>query len=215
MGFYDNFIDKQHSGSILSSIKRASVGSVLRDKKLGLVWERVTYRNLDKHKSYFGELSDWSCDADIKKYVSGNFSLDKLFMDSVTGYSKIKETNKFNLYFCCNKEGGLVGLVYMTSPIGRNTSSTMEYIIVNPRYRGKGVGTKMVESVNNNLDFFNNWFESDGVFVSVQSENIASSRVFLKNNYKKVSYNCSGTGRFYNVYYFSSRNADVESVNGK
>ena len=175
------------------------------DEDLGLFWTRVTNENLSENEKYFEQMSTWSNSMGVKRFIASKTPINEIFREYVVSEKPASMVGKNNLYFCFDDNASFLGLAYMSSPMGNSSYSTLEYIIVNPEFQGKGIGTRMVKSISTYMDYFNNGNQSGGIISSVEVENIASSRAFLKNNYKVVSANTSDTGREYNVYYLSAR----------
>ena len=214
MAFLDYFRNKRKAKNSVVSAENIENLPTFSDEDLGLYWNRITSDNVVENEQYFEEMKDWSSDAGIRRYIASKVPISSLFRGSINSVSSEKEKN--NLYFCFNDSADFVGLAYISAPIGQYKHSTLDYIIVNPKFQRAGIGTKMIKSISTYLDYFNNGFESDGIVSSVEVDNIASSRAFLKNNYKVVSSNTSDTGRRYNIYYLSARTsvADKDSMVG-
>ena len=217
MAFIDYFRKKQKAKKdnvididIIESLPTFS------DEDLGLYWNRITSDNIKENEQYFEQMSSWSGDAGIQRYIASRTPINKLFRDCISSGEHSSIKGKSNLYFCFNDNADFVGLAYISAPIGQNKHSTLEYIIVNPEFQRAGIGTKMVKSISTYINYFNNGNECDGIVSSVEQDNIASSRAFLKNNFRVVSANTSDTGRIYNVFYLSARNktSDIDSMVG-
>lgn len=181
------------------------------DEDLGLYWTRITNENLDENEKYFEQMSAWSDSMSIRRFIASKTPINEIFREYVVSEKPASLEGKNNLYFCFDDSASFLGLAYISSPMGRNKHSTLEYLIVNPEFQGKGVGTRMVKSISTYMNYFNNGNQSNGMLSSVEEDNIASSRAFLKNNYKVISSNTSDTGRKYNVYYLSARDIVSES----
>ena len=68
----------------------------------------------------------------------------------------------------------------------KGKSLYVEYLIVNPKYHGKGIGTAIPVSIKNNLDFFADKDNITLLEASIDNENIASRKAFLKSGFKKM-----------------------------
>lgn len=212
MGFLSDFLDKNNSKIV---DKKQGPSSFFFDENLSLDWVRVSVDNFKKFDWCFDELSKWSTSDSVKKFISSNVSLDKLFKYFYAKRDGADSSeDRRNLYFCFNKSSELVGLVYITAPLGKLESSSIEYLIVNPAFQNKGVGTRMIKSIGSNIVYFNNGYLSTGITTSVESDNVASYRAFLKNNFKVVSGNWSDTGKYYRVMYLNKRDL-IKDKSGK
>ena len=207
MGFLDDIFKKyKKNNSAALTVEDISKLPTFTDVDLGLYWNRVTIDNLAENEQYFNEIATWAKDENIQKYISYTVPIDQLFRSFVVDTAERNDYNdRCNLYFCFNDDKDLIGATYVTAPIGRNTDSTIEYIVVNPKFQRAGIGTKMIKSISSFDKYFNNGYQSSGFYASVNSENMASSKALLKNNYKVVSTNWTDLGKHYTVLYLSSR----------
>ncbi len=205
MSFFDRFLssNRKFSKDCVGGYTPPSIPLNLADKELELDWKRVTMENMSSYESFFQEMSTWSSDPAIKKYISSSITLDNLMKMFVRSRKESSEKSAANLYLCTDENGEFVGFSYITTPIGQNPSSVVEYLIVNPNFRNKGVGTRMIKSIVTNSDYFNMGKSSDGFSASVESCNIPSTHAFLKNKFRVVSSNFSDTAKHYQVLYFS------------
>ena len=76
----------------------------------------------------------------------------------------------------------LVGVVLLTHAEKGYSFATIEYIVVGPEAQGKGVGTRMINSIKSNPQFFINDYQGK-IDAYVNSDNMPSKRAFLKNKY--------------------------------
>lgn len=207
MGFLDDIFKKyKKNNSAALTVEDISKLPTFADVDLGLYWNRVTKDNLSENEQYFQEMATWAQDKNIQKYISYSVPIDQLFRSFILDNRGSKDyDDRCNLYFCFNDNKDLIGATYVTAPIGLNTDSTIEYIVVNPKFQKAGIGTKMIKSISSFNKYFNNGYQSDGFYASVNTENVASSRALLKNNYKVVSTNWTDLGKHYTVLYLSSR----------
>lgn len=213
MAFLDYFRNMKNKHKQVVTVNEIDALPTFSDEDAGLYWNRITSENIADNEMYFQEMSEWSADAGVRRYIASKVSIDKIFRECVKSAEVQELKTKNNLYFCFNDNADFVGFAYISAPFGENKHSTLEYIVVNPKFQRSGFGTKMVKSISSYMDYFNNGYESSGLMSSVEVENIASSRAFLKNNFKVVSANTSDTGRRYNVFYLSSRNNAMDENN--
>ena len=216
MGFLDDFFKKyKKNNSATVTVDEDYKLPAFADVDLGLHWSRITVDNLAENEKYFDEISTWASDKNIQEYISYSVPVDKLFRSYVVDSDGNKAfSDKCNLYFCFNDDKDLVGATYISAPIGYNKNSTIEYIVVNPKFQGSGIGTKMIKSISSFGDYFNNGYESEGFVASVNTANVASSRALIKNNYKVVSTNWTDLGKHYTVLYLSNRDMVSQGRDG-
>ncbi len=181
MAFLDYFRNKHKVKNNTISINQDKKSPSFSDENLGLSWNRITSDNLNENELYFDEMEAWSTDVGIRRYIASRVPIDQIFRGCVASdISTLK--NKNNLYFCFNDNSDFIGLAYITAPMGENNHSTLEYLIVNPSFQNSGLGTKMIKSITNNIEYFNDGYECSGIVSSVEQDNMASSRAFLKIN---------------------------------
>ena len=68
-----------------------------------------------------------------------------------------------------------------------NNNDSILYLIVNPKYQGKGYGPRAVSSIKNNLDFFAPQSQHDSLATSIHIDNYPSISAFDKNDFKKLN----------------------------
>ena len=214
MGFLSDFFKKHKKADAPAlTVEDVSKLPTFSDFDLGVFWNRITPDNLDENEMYFEQMASWASDKGIQKYISYSIPIDKLFHSFVAdnGANGRRRDDKSNLYFCFNDRGDFVGATCVTAPMGQNKDSIIDYIVVNPKYQRTGLGTKMVKSITSFMDYFNNGYQSDGFYTSVNFDNEASIKTFVKNKFKVVSGNWTDLGKFYRVLYFSKK--DMENNN--
>ena len=212
MGFLKYFCEKLDGKDCqdcsFSGIRRG----VCRDRELGLKWNKITRFNLTKNKSFFDEMAEWSNDEGIRRFISSNMPINELVYSFIDKKHDCDFDDKCNLFFCFNESGDFVGFTYITAPNKFNSSAMIEYLVVNPKYRNCGIGTRMIKSVLTNEKYFNNGFKCEGVMTTIESLNIASYKAFSNNGFDVVSSNWGGDGRNYKVLKFLSKE-DVDNEN--
>jgi ribosomal protein S18 acetylase RimI-like enzyme len=73
------------------------------------------------------------------------------------------------------------------------------FIAVNPNLQGRGVGTRMVRSINENLEFFSGNEATNVCSCQIHKKNIASKKIFQRNNFKRLRENEAVLIDYYNV----------------
>ena len=61
----------------------------------------------------------------------------------------------------------------------------VEYIMINPKYHGKGIATRFYKFMKENLEFFNG-HNTKFIQVSIKETNIPSRKAVLKNGFKRM-----------------------------
>lgn len=181
--------------------------NVFVDNKTHLTWYQISNDNVDFHKDCFDELKNWSDDLSVRKYVASRISLDKLFRDFVK--RNCGDLSSQSGVFFCKEDEKFVGVSMVSSPFGLNKHSTIDYVIVDPSLRNKGIATRMIKSILSKPKFFANGDIGHGFISSVETKNISSQKAFLKNHFKVVKRRWS-SGRIFNVMYFGKRQNEID-----
>ena len=148
------------------------------DLDAGLTWERYDPSRPRDYKEYNELINLWSGDRAIQRFIH----FDDKIADTLE-YLQRTDDYKAEGYFYAFDNDYLAGLVYVTAPFEEYDETHIEYIIVNPRMKGMGIGTRMISSIKSNPTFFAETHK--GTFTaSVEHTNDASKRVFIKNGFK-------------------------------
>ncbi|MGN0961206.1 MAG: GNAT family N-acetyltransferase [Christensenellales bacterium] len=174
---------------------------MLFDENNDLTWNRINLENLSYYQEQFKQIGEWSSNPNVQRFIASKTPLDKLFESMLP---KNSSPNNFTGLFLCSNKEKLIGLIYTTSPLGEYKHTTIDYIIVNPELQGKGYGTRMIKSIKDNILYFSNQYNPEGIISSVEEENISSCKAFESNGFKQIDKNTSSTGRLYKIYYFKS-----------
>ena len=170
------------------------------DENTGLEWFRVEDVDDKRSKKAFNDVRSWSEDKYIQRFIAQKFSLDVIFKAFVCGTKSNCKKCYSNLYFCYDNQN-FVGVTFLSEPHGDNDYSTIEYLLVNPNFYNKGIGTRMVSSISKNTDFFFGKNHGSGLMASVEESNKKSGNVFSKNNFNMIGRNCSDAGRVYSIFF--------------
>lgn len=91
------------------------------------------------------------------------------FEDGIKGYISLKKAKK----------------ILLNS--GKDTNADISYLVVIPPAQGRGVGTRAVKSISNNLDFFASGKTCDTICTEIHKKNTPSQKVFKKNGFEEYS----------------------------
>ena len=80
----------------------------------------------------------------------------------------------------------------------------IEYIIVNPKYQGRGIATRFYKTIQDNIEFFSGSNNTHLIQLSINHENIASRKAVIKNNFKRMKPHNSADF-IYATYYLNLR----------
>ncbi len=149
------------------------------DRKTGLYWERFNPNKKRDFDDYNELVNIWSSDREIRTYMHFDGAIADVF-------EELLSTDEENIesFFYCFDNNNLAGVVYIAGPSEDYDETNIEYIIVNPRMRGQGIGTRMISSIKSNPTFFAEGHRGKLV-ASIENSNTASQKAFLKNGFKK------------------------------
>ena len=68
----------------------------------------------------------------------------------------------------------------------QNNNSIIEFLAVSPNHQGRGVGTRAVMSIDQNLDFFSGNVPHNVVSTRINRQNIASLKAFKRNGFETI-----------------------------
>ncbi len=148
------------------------------DTKSGLVWERFNPDTPLEYADYNELVNIWSADRNIQKFIHLEEPIADMFSALLRSDAYDSEA-----FFYAFDNDNLAGVTYITAPIEGCDETNIEYLIVNPRMKGMGIGTRMVSSIKSNPHFFAQ-SHIDTITASVEHTNEASKRVFIKNGFK-------------------------------
>lgn len=186
------------------------------DRDADLTWERYNPAKPNEYKDYNDLINLWSGDRSIQKFIH----FDDKIADSLE-YLIRTDTDMIEGLFYAFDNDYLAGLVYITEPYGDFDETSIEYIIVNPRMKGQGIGTRMISSIKSNPTFFAEGHK--GTFAAtVEHTNDASKRVFIKNGFKMYKpiinekliqlgvFNVHNMNCKFGKWYFTERDNEME-----
>lgn len=150
----------------------------LNDEKNEISWERFQPEIANSYRRYNELVNSWSSNEAIQRYIH----FDDDVADTMVSFLEIDKHNRENMFYAFD-EGLLVGVVYITEPYKDNDETYIDYLIVNPDMKGRGIGTRMISSIKANPKFFS--MRHRGVFTaSVEHTNEPSKRMLIKNGFK-------------------------------
>ena len=187
---------------------RVVENNVFVDDKNLITWVRY-HKNNPKCKDFNKELRVWSDDEGIRDFILVAGNLDEMFMTT----KKFDDYDREDFYYA-TQDNVLLGCVYITRPAPPYLGSVeFDYLVVNPRLRHQGIGTRMINSVTRNVNWFaRNTFKED-ITTLINEKNYNSKNAFLKCNYKVVKdYRITaGHGeKHFEKFYFRPRQIENE-----
>lgn len=148
------------------------------DDEASLTWEKYNPNMQYSYKAYNDLVNLWSDDKTIQRFIH----FDDKIADALQSLLKTDTYNAENMFYAFDNDN-LAGVVYIASPYDEVEETHIEYIIVNPRMKGNGIGTRMVSSIKNNPKFFAETHKGT-ITATIEHTNEASRRVFIKNGFK-------------------------------
>ena len=226
--FFNNPIEKQPSNfidHIKSKLLRRAV-SQLPPPRQDIPDSIETLREFDRWTSHpNGQgIRDYVTISKKSKEGMGSYFFNKYLSPTRERLSQ-HENKSFHLVtgFRADKDGS----VSDKTPIGTVLLSHenyeaiykdhLEYIVVNPDMQGRGVGTKMLESMSTNLGFFTGDTASQSLVTYIKNSNKASIRLFANMGFKKYTppYIEGMTDNMYNSPYSSYIHNDFAMAKNK
>lgn len=141
-------------------------------------WRKINDKDKEMLNGWHMSLKNSTVGEDtISKYVT---SKDCLLGDVMCEISDEKGSSKKRTNcFVAVKDESAVGVVLASS---KENVADIEAIVVNPKLAGKGIGTKMIKSIN---DKSHKLFGKgvDTITAKVEANNIASEKAFKKSGY--------------------------------
>ena len=67
-----------------------------------------------------------------------------------------------------------------------NENIYIEYILVNPKFQGRGIATRFYKKIQENMEFFGGNKDINLIQLSINNENIASRKSIIKNGFKRM-----------------------------
>ena len=150
-------------------------------------WRKINENDKSILNGWHMSLKNSSVGEDaISKYVTSKDCLLGDVMCEIAG-EKSSNNKRTNCYVAV-KDNSAVGVVLASS---KENVADIEAIVVNPKLAGKGVGTKMITSINDkSLKLFGKGV--DTITAKVEAGNVASEKAFEKSGY--ISSSVKGVG---------------------
>ena len=192
---------------------------VFKDKERGLDWVSFEKAKEEKCKEALVEINAWSGTPNIDRFIvdgmpCGDFltrlyaNSNPAFMDMV-GVKQPEKVEDF-LYFLYTEENPneVAGITYLNNKKIEDELA-VEYLVINPKLQGKGIGTRFIQSLKDNMKTLSKRDSNKVLTTIVDKENKPSIKLFSKICKPVESREIIGnTGKF---WYFSSREMGKEN----
>lgn len=132
---------------------------------------------LKRLKKYTKSLNKWN-DDDINYFITNN-ALGTYIEDMLN-----EEFQDNTACFVVNNVNLPIAVVVLSPPYDK--SVTLDYIIVNEKYRGQGLATRILQSVKDNICTMLNNHSIEEISALIRADNIASQKVFIKQGYSDL-----------------------------
>ncbi len=86
-------------------------------------------------------------------------------------------------YIALDEENKPLGIVDVSTHYMTPERAIIEYLVVNPRLTGMGIGTRMIKSITHNTEWFAQKDKISSWEVDIDKNNMPSQRAFLKNRF--------------------------------
>lgn len=134
-----------------------------------------SFENVVTITSRYYKISDYE---QFKKIHSNAFS--KTYYDADTILKRV-QLNKENVLRIMEMDGVVQGYAYFEMDLTAKEAH-LEYIAINPEYRGKGIGTKLLKEVLTEMFRFN---EITQITLNVDNQNDQANHVYINAGFKK------------------------------
>lgn len=170
-------------------------GTLIYDIETSLGWKKYNKSSSDfesvmNDQKIDNIVDEWSKAPNVSSLLISGNSLVSMFHAGLGEYN--------NIYYAIENDD-VVGVAMIREPSDNYDFSSIEYLVVNPEFQYKGVGTRMVASIKNNPEFFVGNKHKGRFIAYVRQENEPSKKVFLKNKFdvvKKADSYITGVFRF-------------------
>lgn len=149
------------------------------DEETKLTFIKFNNNELKNQEEIFNQINSWSYADNIRQYITNNKKVNDFFID----LNNKTDNNPCGLYYTFENSQP-VGVMFLNDV--NYTESIIEYIVVNPQMQGKGIATRMIKSITNNLKFFTGHPNTESLIATIDKSNIASQKAFLKNNFYQL-----------------------------
>jgi len=185
------------------------------DNNTGLRWIIFDYKtdphnhNSTKLKELRKQLNSWKS-PEIEEFICGEYPLGDMLNIVGVQNNNVFFNNSTYQAFAFDKDK-LVGTAILTTDkhkyvfYDKEISDRLKinFIVVNPNYTSRGIGTRMISSINNNQREFCHSVKTKGTVAWVSPHNPASQKAFLKNKFKRFK-KMDSKERY--VFYSTNRN---------
>lgn len=177
------------------------------DDETGLTFIGFSGSDLHNHvhdkeyEFYNDQLNNWIKDKDIKRYIVANMDIGRFFT-LITKISDSVDAITTVHHFFILDNNNLIGSAVVSknksplhtaiSPLSDkwhdialddNPTVDILYLVVHPKFRGLGYGTRIIKSIKNHEKELAENTNTSGILAEVRKINEPSKRAFLKNDF--------------------------------
>ena len=160
------------------------------DENTDIYWyETQTDDDKKEMQAITNKINKWQSPG-IKKYVTDG--LPVIAYLSAFTYSEIYDNlGKIGCYnyYALDENKTPLGIVEVSTSSVLPNRATIEFLVVNPKLNGQGIGTRMISSIQNNTEWFAQNDKINRWVVSIDNSNEPSKKAFLKNKFKAYKKN--------------------------
>lgn len=150
------------------------------DQNTGLTFVKFDREHVENFTDWNAELDSWTADAGVQRFITGEAGtkLHNIFMDNI-----LMDNYNHEDVFYVFEQDSLVGAIYLSSPDIYLRPAGFEYLVVSPNARNRGIATRIISSVKENMKYFFRKQHNGEIYASIHEDNIASNRAFLKSGF--------------------------------
>lgn len=161
----------------------------------------ATTQTLKARDKYCSILNTWQ-DKDIHKFILDDGNVGDLIKGMLD-----EEYSEYLACFATDSKNKPLGVAVISLP--SNKTSTIEYVIIDPKQRRKGIGTRMLKSITENLiDFSYRFNKANQLYATARKDNEGSIKALLKSNFVVKPSPRQGT-LDYKEFYFNLKDKNM------
>lgn len=157
----------------------------LVDNNTDLVIKNFTDSELRENSLIKSTVNSWSSDEKIREYITSNCIWgDNLFdyLYGLNNYLNTDDSQFSQLYFIFDNSDELLAVSQLSNTKSKFRKA-IQFIAVNPNMQNQGIGSRLINSIINNPDFFNKERQQFLLAAASEQSNTATRRLLKKHNF--------------------------------
>lgn len=157
----------------------------LIDTQSQLIIRNFTDEELKSNIKLQEIVNSWSDDEAIKEYITSNCIWGNTLFSHLYGLNNILNSDDPNfseLYFAFDSNEQLQAVAQISKTKSK-FNQAIQFIAVNPNTQSQGIGTRLVTSIINHPEYFNNNKHALFICAASETENIRSRKLLKKHHF--------------------------------